>query len=82
MKIQYCSDLHLEFPENKKFFNVNPLPVSGDILLLAGDIVPFALMEKQRPLKNNKQSFVAAYGIEIGHEVRFNYGCLDCFIER
>jgi predicted phosphohydrolase len=35
MRIQYCSDLHL------KFLTKNPLKVSGDILILAGDIVPF-----------------------------------------
>jgi predicted phosphohydrolase len=46
MTLQYCSDLHLEFSENRDFLEENPLQPKGNILLLAGDIVPFAIMEK------------------------------------
>jgi len=38
VKIQYASDLHLEFHDNSRFFKENPLIPVGDILILAGDI--------------------------------------------
>lgn len=41
MQIQYCSDLHLEFIDNRKWILTNPIIPKGDILILAGDIVLF-----------------------------------------
>lgn len=39
MKIQYASDLHLEFKENADYLKNHPIEVVGDILLLAGDTI-------------------------------------------
>ena len=38
MKIQYCSDLHLEFAQNALFLHKNSIKPVADTLILAGDI--------------------------------------------
>lgn len=38
VKIQYCSDLHLEFQENKNYLKHFPIKPEGEVLLLAGDV--------------------------------------------
>ncbi len=46
LKIQYCSDLHLEMPANNQYLQKYPLQVRGDVLILAGDIVPFGIINQ------------------------------------
>ena len=47
MKIQYMNDLHLEFSDNSRWMKHNELPVTGDVLVLAGDIF---YLKKKLPL--------------------------------
>ena len=74
MKIQYASDLHLEFPSNTYYIIDNPLKVTGDILILAGDI---HVINSEKYLENpfwdwaskNYKQVIIAYG---NHEF-YNY---------
>ena len=69
MKVQYCSDLHLEFPVDKKYLKANPIKPEDEILLLGGDIIPFAEMEKENDFFNFlSDSFEHTYWIPGNHE--------------
>jgi predicted phosphohydrolase len=48
MILQYCSDLHLEFPQNEAYIKANPIKPIGDILILAGDITLFTRIDRQK----------------------------------
>ena len=75
MKIQYASDLHLEFPSNTYYIMDNPLKVTGDILILAGDI---HVINSEKYLENpfwdwaskNYKQVIVAYG---NHEFYNDY---------
>lgn len=47
MKLQYCSDLHLEMPANAAYVKKYPLKPEGEVLILAGDILPFTLQKTE-----------------------------------
>ena len=69
MKIQYCSDLHLEVPENKKFLDKHPVLPVGEVLLLAGDILPFSLNKKQSAFIDYvADNFEIVYWVPGNHE--------------
>lgn len=69
MKIQYCSDLHLEMPDNEKYMRRRLLEPVGEVLVLAGDILPFGLHTKQTDFIDHiADHFEMVYWVPGNHE--------------
>ena len=73
MKIQYCSDLHLEFPENLSYIQDNPIEPKAEVLILAGDIVPLKDIENYTDFFDDiSAKFKKVYWIIGNHELYFS----------
>ncbi len=69
MLFQYASDLHLEFPKNKKLLNRKPLIAAAEILILAGDVMPFNIMDEYNDFWNYiSDHFRQTYWLPGNHE--------------
>lgn len=75
MKVQICSDLHLEFASNRNWIKENPLTALGDILVIAGDTYYLGKDYAELDfIKRVADQFEAVYLIPGNHEY---YGDFD-----
>lgn len=69
MRIQYCSDLHLEFQENTNFLKQHPLVPGSRVLVLAGDIMLLSIRQNFKALIDYlSDTYEQVYWIPGNHE--------------
>ena len=71
MKVQYASDLHMEFFDNSMFLTRGPIKAVGDVLVLAGDTLPlreFDTYKKHHFFDWCSESFRETFLIPGNHE--------------
>jgi predicted phosphohydrolase len=69
MIVQYASDLHLDFVDNKQFISNHPILPKGEILLLAGDVVTFVGMNNHDDFFDYlAANFKVTYWVPGNHE--------------
>lgn len=79
MRIQYCSDLHLEFPQNTGWIKNNPLMSSGEILIIAGDVAYLGKKFAENPFWDRvADEFEQVYVIPGNHEFYGGYDSRMC----
>ena len=73
MQIQFCSDLHLEFRRNNNYLKNHPLVPKANILILAGDILPFTLLDRPCSFFDDvSKSFEQVFWIPGNHEYYYS----------
>jgi len=74
MKIQFCSDLHLEFSENRQWMKDHPLIPKADILVIAGDTYYLGRdFRKLHFIKKVADNYEMVYLIPGNHEYYAGY---------
>lgn len=69
IKIQYASDLHLEFHQNRDFLKEHPIKPVAKTLVLAGDILPFDIWNRHQDLISFfADNFKTTYWLPGNHE--------------